>query len=72
MRSVYEIVIAGEPGPTLLAALPDFEAVGGAEQSVHLVGPVEDQAALQGVLHLLHELHVELIEVRRIEADHQR
>lgn len=72
MRSVYEIVIAGEPGPTLLAALPGFEVVGGAERSMHLVGPVEDQAALQGVLHLLHDLHVELIEVRRVEVEDQR
>ena len=67
MRTRYEIIVAGEPGPTLLAALPDFEAGPGPIGCTCLVGPVQDQSALQGVLHLLHDLHVELIEVRRVD-----
>jgi hypothetical protein len=64
--SSYEIVVAGAAGPTLFAALPDFEERPAPSGCVRLVGTVVDQAALQGVLHRLHELHVELIEVHRL------
>lgn len=63
----YEIIVDGEPGPTTLAALPEFEMHPGPVGCTSLVGPVRDQAALQGVLHRLHDLHVELIEVRQLD-----
>lgn len=63
----YEITVAGEPGPTTLAAVPGFEMHPGPVGCTSLVGPVRDQAALQGVLHRLHDLHVELIEVRQLD-----
>ena len=63
----YEIVIAGDPGPLIAVALPGFEAGPGPAGSTRLQGLVRDQAALQGVLHQLHDLHVELLEVRQID-----
>jgi hypothetical protein len=64
--SSYEIVVTGAGGPTLFAALPGFEERPAPEGCVRVVGSVADQAALQGVLHRLHELHVELLEVHRL------
>jgi hypothetical protein len=62
----YEIVVAGDAGPVLLAALDGFELQPGPSGCVRLVGAVPDQGALQGALQRLHNLRVELIEVRRI------
>jgi hypothetical protein len=66
MSTRYEIVVAGAPGPMLLAALDGFEVAPGPAGCVRLVGSLPDQAALQGALHRLYDLHVELMEVRRV------
>jgi hypothetical protein len=63
----YEIVVAGEAGPMILAALDGFELQPSPPGSVRLVGAVKDQAELQGALHRLHDLRVELVEVRRLD-----
>ena len=61
----YEIRIKGRVRPALLE---DFE---GLEQSVERVetvlhGPLEDQAALHGLLQRIESLGLELIEVRQL------
>jgi hypothetical protein len=64
----YEIVVAaGDAGSMVRSALPEFEAQPGRSGCVRLVGTVPDQAALQGALHRLHDLRVELVEVRRLD-----
>ena len=47
MSRRYEIIVAGELGPTPLAAVPGFEARPGPGGCTSLVGRVQDQAALQ-------------------------
>ena len=68
MARFYEIVVAGEVGPLTLAALDGFEIQPGEEGSVRMVGSLEDEAALQGALHRLYDLHVELIKVHRVDG----
>lgn len=67
MSERYEIVVTGDAGPMIRAALIGFEVQPGRPGTVRFVGAVPDQAALQGVLHRLHDLHAELLEVRRLE-----
>ncbi len=62
----YEIVIAGPAGPTVLGAFEGFEVAPSPPDRSRLVGALTDEAALHGVLHRLHDLHVELLEVRRL------
>jgi hypothetical protein len=64
----YEIVVAGDVGPVVLAALESFELQPGPGGSSRLLGDVADQAALQGALHRLDDLHAELLMVRRLEG----
>lgn len=68
MSSRYEIVVAGEAGPMLLAALEGFSLRPGPAGSACLVGAVADQAALQAALHRIHDLHAEILEVRRLDV----
>ena len=66
MSTLYEITVVGSAGPTLSAALQGFQLVTSERGRARFVGAVEDQAALQGALHRLYDLQVELLEVRRI------
>ncbi len=66
MSTRYEIVVAGDVGPTVLGALERFELQPSEAGTSRLIGSVPDPAALQGVLHRLTDLRVELIEVRRL------
>ena len=66
MPTRYEIVVAGDVGPTVLGALDGFELQPSAAGTSRLIGTVPDPAGLQGVLHRLTDLRVELIEVRRL------
>jgi hypothetical protein len=68
VSSRYEIVVAGEAGPMVLAAVDGFSVTPSPSGSVRLVGFVADQAALQGVLHRLDDLHAEILEVRRLSG----
>jgi hypothetical protein len=61
----YEIRVRGRVTPALLARFEGLQAnVEPIETVLH--GPVEDQAALHGVIHLVNSLGLELIEVRRL------
>jgi hypothetical protein len=67
MASTYEIIIAGESGPMIQAALAGFEVSAGPRGSVRFVGSVKDQADLHGALHRLHDLHAHLLQVRCLD-----
>ncbi len=67
MPARYEIVVAGNPSPVLLAALGSFDLLPAQPGETRLVGTVVDQAALHGTLHRLQDLRVDLIEVRRLD-----
>jgi hypothetical protein len=61
----YEIRVRGRVTPALLARFEGLEATVEPVETV-LHGPVEDQAALHGVIQLVNSLGLELIEVRRL------
>jgi hypothetical protein len=65
----YAITVGGAPGPVLFAVLEGFELSPGPQGQTRVVGFVHDQSELQGVLHRLHDLHVDLLEVRRLEDE---
>jgi hypothetical protein len=65
----YEIRVRGRVTPALLARFEGLHArVEPVETVLH--GPVEDQAALHGMIHLVNALGLELLEVRRLPGDH--
>jgi hypothetical protein len=61
----YEIRIRGQLTGSLLAAFEEMEATLEPVETV-LHGPVQDQAALYGLLDRIQSLGLELIEVRRL------
>jgi hypothetical protein len=61
----YEIRVRGRVTPALLARFEGLEATVEPVETV-LHGPVEDQAALHGVIRLVNALGLELVEVRRL------
>lgn len=65
----YEITVDSTVGPTALAALDGFEVVEVCGGHSRLVGAVIDQAAFHGVLNRLHDLRLEIVEIRRMD-DH--
>jgi hypothetical protein len=67
MGTRYEIVVDGTVGPMVTAALDGFEVVSATEGRSRLVGTVVDQAALQGALHRLHDLQVDIVDVHRVD-----
>jgi hypothetical protein len=64
----YEIRVRGRMTPALLAR---FEGLNARVEPVETVlhGPVQDQAALHGMLDLVRALGLELVEVRRLPGD---
>ena len=66
MAERYEIVTAEPVGSLATDPLEDLDSSPAGPGRWRLVGSVPDAAALLGVLHRLADLHVELIEVRRI------
>jgi hypothetical protein len=67
----YEIRVRGRVTPAVLAR---FEGLSAHVEPVETVlhGPVEDQAALHGVIDLVNVLGLELLEVRRLPGDPAR
>jgi hypothetical protein len=61
----YEIRIRGQLTGSLLAAFEEMEATLEPVETV-LHGPVQDQAALYGLLDRIQSLGLELVEVRRL------
>jgi hypothetical protein len=62
----YEIVIKGTLGPALAAAFPGFTVSFIENGRTHLVGPIDDQARLHGLLEVLGGLNIELISVNPV------
>lgn len=65
--SRYEIRVRGRLSEALLPSFPDLTARVPVETV--LSGPVEDQAALHGLLERIESLGLELVEVRQLPAD---
>ena len=65
--SQYEITVDGVVGPAVLGALEGFEAQTAAVGRSRLVGEVVDQAALHGILERLEDLHVDIVDIHRVE-----
>jgi hypothetical protein len=63
----YEITVDGVVGSAVLAALEGVEVRATSAGRSRLVGEVVDQAALHGILERLEGLHVDIVEVRRVE-----
>jgi hypothetical protein len=64
----YEIRVRGRVTPALLSRFEGLQAqVEPVETVLH--GPVQDQAALHGMLDLVRALGLELLEVRRLPGD---
>ncbi len=63
--SMYEVRVAGRCGDWILAAFDGFAVTTEPVETV-LHGPVEDQAALHGLLNRVQSLGLELLEVRRL------
>jgi hypothetical protein len=61
----YEIRIRGRLSDSLLAAFEGLDATVEPVETV-LRGPVQDQAALYGLLNRIQSLGLELVEVRRL------
>jgi hypothetical protein len=68
VTSHYEIRVAGVLPPEVLL---DFERVRASVQPVETVlhGPLQDQAALQGLLARLETYGVQVLEVHRLQDD---
>jgi hypothetical protein len=64
----YEIRVRGRLSASLLASFDGLTATVEPVETI-LSGPVEDQAALYGVLHRVQALGLELVEVRRVVAN---
>jgi hypothetical protein len=65
---LYTFRIKGRLGPTAMSAFPAMECEHCCGETL-LVGPVEDRAALFGVIAQMEALGLELIELRRHEQD---
>ncbi|MFF1633830.1 hypothetical protein [Leifsonia sp. NPDC058248] len=63
---LYEIVIKGTLGPAVAAAFPGFTVSFIDRGKTHLVGPIEDQARLHGLLEVLGGLNIELVSVNPV------
>ncbi|MET0928604.1 MAG: hypothetical protein ABWX74_03750 [Aeromicrobium sp.] len=65
--SQCEIWVQGDVGDDLMEALPQFTAIARGTRTTMLRGQLRDQAELHGVLKVLDQLGVELVEVRTTE-----
>jgi hypothetical protein len=65
----YEIIVDCEVGPLATAALEGFEATRLSTGHTRLVGDVVDQAAFHGLLNRLQDLHLEIIEIQRVDGE---
>jgi hypothetical protein len=65
----FEVVVDGSVGPMLRAALDDCRAEPGPAGRTRLLVELPDQTALRRVLQRLDDLHVQLVEVRRLSDD---
>jgi hypothetical protein len=69
----YEITVQGRMSPTLLSQFAPLQLVAGESPAETVLnGPVEDQAALFGLLRRIEALGLDLVGLRRLPpADHE-
>jgi hypothetical protein len=65
----FEIVVATVLSPALVAAFDGFTVSRIDSGTTHLVGWVDDQARLNGLLELMADLTIELVSVNRLPED---
>jgi hypothetical protein len=65
----FEIVVAASLSPALVAAFDGFTVSRTEHGMTHLVGWVDDQARLNGLLELMADLTIELVSVNRLPDD---
>ncbi len=65
---VIELVVRGPLWPSLLAALDDFTVTTDDDGRTSIIGPVDDQARLLGLLEMFHGVNIEVISVNRIDS----
>jgi hypothetical protein len=68
MGALYEIVVEGELGGTCAGAFEGMR-IEHREGQTAIVGPVEDQAHLAGLLRRVSDLGLNLVSVGRIEGE---
>jgi hypothetical protein len=68
--TIYEVLVKGHLGATMLGAFPGLRGEGQGPNTV-LIGAIADQAVLQGLLAHIEDLGLELLGLRRVneEAD---
>jgi hypothetical protein len=71
MLTRYEIVVAGRASPMVTAAFDEFAISSLGNGRLRMVGNVRDDAGLHGVLHRIQSLGMAIIEVRRLEGEHE-
>lgn len=69
--AIYEICVEGHCSPRRLASFAPLKATLQPAGTTLLVGPLEDQAALHGVLRRINDLNLKLLLVRCREDDGQ-
>lgn len=67
--AIYEICVEGHCSPRRLASFAPLKATLQPAGTTLLVGPLEDQAALHGVLRRINDLNLKLLLVRCREDD---
>jgi hypothetical protein len=65
----FEIVVGATLSPALVAAFEGFTVTRTDNGQTFLVGWVDDQPRLNGLLELIGDLSMELVSVNRIEPD---
>jgi hypothetical protein len=68
----FEIVVATVLSPALVAAFDGFTVSRIDSGTTHLVGWVDDQARLNGLLELMADLTIELVSVNRLPEETRR
>jgi hypothetical protein len=65
----YQIQVLGHLGPQWNEWFEELTIINTEDGQAILAGPLPDQAALYGVLMMLHELGLPLLSVRRVRGD---
>lgn len=65
---IVAIVVRGRLGPSLIAALGEFDVEDDPAGMTRITGVVPDQPMLLGILEMLDGLHIEVVSVNRLDG----
>lgn len=65
---VVELVVRGRLSPELVLALDGFTVQTGTDGTSRIVGEIEDQARLFGILDLFADLHIEVVSMNPVDT----